>query len=185
MVPTHEESDSQSLLKDTTLYGQNSSGSKKVDPELTATATTTTSKAEDSQTKSIPVLETSSFSQPKSESTIAPTLSSIAPNNSSFSEISTNNKPNDAEAKVPRTDFVQKSNGATTTNRFDHNDYIEKNTNPELDKIEKEVLTALKRLGGTNDDYGDLNAYDDNIRDEEDVIYPAAKKSDRKGKNFD
>jgi hypothetical protein len=71
---------------------------------------------------------------------------------------------------------VQNSKESTNTKSFADNDLpIEKNSNPEIDKIEKEILTALKRLGG--DDDGDSSR--------EEVIYPTAKKSDRKVKNID
>ena len=69
-VPTNEESDSSSLLKDTILYGQNSRDSRIADTRLTAT------KAKESETEPIPVIETSSFSQPKSEPAITTTSSS-------------------------------------------------------------------------------------------------------------
>ena len=72
---------------------------------------------------------------------------------------------------------------STNTKSFADNDRpIEKNTNPEIDKIEKEILTALKRLGGSDGD-SDVDGYGDSSG--EDVIYPTAKKSDRKVKNID
>ena len=70
-VPTNEESDSQSLLKDTTLYGQNSMGSRIADNK-----TNCNSYAKESETEPIPVIETSSFSHPKSEPAITTTSSS-------------------------------------------------------------------------------------------------------------
>ena len=67
--------------------------------------------------------------------------------------------------------------GSTNTKSFADNDRpIEKNSNPEIDKIEKEILTALKRLGGDDDVDGD--SYGDNSR--EDFIYPTAKKAEQK-----
>jgi len=182
-VTANEDSDLQSVLKDTTFYGQNSRDSRLAETRLTADATA--SKTIDSETNSIPVVGTSKFSQPKSDSTIASiTMSSFPPNNKSLSEISTSNKPSDdATAKDPTTDFVHSCNGSTSTKSFDHDDYIGKNTNPEIDKIENEILTALKRLGRDDDDHGDLNGYTDRSRDEENIIYPAAKKVDRKLKS--
>jgi hypothetical protein len=155
-VTTHEDLDSQSLLKDTTFYAQKSADSKITDTSLTATANATATKASASDTS----------------------------HNTSFSEISKSNKPGDAVAKDLTTDFVQNSNGFTSTKSFDQNDHIEKKTNPEIDKIEKEILTALKRLGGNDNDYGDLDGNDGDNRKGE-VVYPASKKSDRKVKNFD
>ena len=73
--------------------------------------------------------------------------------------------------------------GSTSTKSFADNDRpIEKNTNPELDKIEREILTALKRLGGSDDDDNDGDSYGDSYGDnsEEDVIYPTAKKAEQK-----
>ncbi len=173
-VPTNEESDSQSLLKDTILYGQNSMGSRIAETRQTATI------PKESETEPISVIETSSFSQPKSEPAIT-TTSTLPPNHHSFSEISTSNKSSDAAAKDATTDFVRNSEGSTNTKSFADNDVpIEKNSNPEIDKIEKEILTALKRLG---DDDGDMDGYGDSSR--EDIAYPTAKKSDRKGKNID
>ena len=55
-------------------------------------------------------------------------------------------------AKDTTTDYVQNIKGSSNTNSLADNDPIEKNTNPELDKIEREILTALKRLGGSDDD---------------------------------
>jgi hypothetical protein len=74
--------------------------------------------------------------------------------------------------------------GSTNTKSFADNDRpIEKNTNPELDKIEREILTALKRLGGSDDDGdGNVDSYGDSYGDnsEEDVIYPTTKKDGQK-----
>ena len=71
---------------------------------------------------------------------------------------------------------MQNTKGSTNTKSFADNDRpIEKNTNPEIDKIEREILTALKRLGGSDDDDdGDGDSYGDSS--EEDFIYPTAKK---------
>ncbi len=176
-VPTNEESESSSLLKDTMLYGQNSRDSRIADTILTGT------QAKESETEPIPVIETSSFSHPKSEPAITTTSSSssssLPSNHHSFSEISTSNKPSDAESKDTTIDSVQNTMGSTSTKSFADNDRpIEKNTNPELDKIEREILTALKRLGGSDDDDDDGDSYGDNS--EEDVIYPTAKKAEQK-----
>ena len=170
-VPTNENSDYSSLLKDTTLYNQNSRDPKTVDTSLTAT------KAKESETEPIPVIKTSS----------------LPPNNNSFSEISTSsNNLSDPVARNTTVDYVQNNKEPTSSKVFADNDLpSEKNTNPEIDKIEKEILTALKRLGGSEDDDdggsggsgGDMNGYGDSSREE--VIYPTAKKSDRKVKNID
>ncbi|WP_458720616.1 hypothetical protein [Candidatus Nitrosocosmicus sp. R] len=173
-VPSTEESGSQSLFKDTILYGQNSMSSRIAESRQTATV------PKDSETRPIPAKETSSFSPLKSEPAITTTSSSPTSNHHSFSEISTNNKRSDDASKDTATDFVQNSKESTNTNSFADTDRpIEKNSNPEIDKIEKEILTALKRLGGDND----VDGYGDSSR--EDFIYPTAKKSDRKVKNID
>ncbi len=181
-VPTNEKIDSQGLLKDATLYGQNSMGSRIADKRPTATA----NNAKESETKPIPVIETSSFSHPKSKPTFTTTSSSssLPSHHHSYSEILTNNKPGDATAKDTTTDYVQNIKGSSNTNSLADNDPIEKNTNPEIDKIEREILTALKRLGGSDDDSDDDRyGYGDSSR--EDFVYPTARKSDRKVKNFD
>ncbi len=153
-VTTNEESDSLSLLKDTPPYGQNSRDSRIVDTRLTAT------KAKESETESIPVLETSSISQPKSEPAITITSSPLPSNHHSFSELSTSNNLSDtAAAKDTTIDFLQNNKGTTSTKSLADNDRpIEKNTNPEIEKIEKEILTALKRLGGSDGD-SDVDGY--------------------------
>ena len=173
-VPTTEESGSQSLFKDTILYGQNSMSSRIAESRQNATV------PKDSETRPIPAIETSSFSPSKSEPAITTTSSSPTSNHHSFSEISTNNKRSDDASKDTAADFVRNSMESTNTKSFADNDLpIEKNSNPEIDKIEKEILTALKRLGGDND----VDGYGDSSR--EDFIYPTAKKSDRKVKNID
>ena len=186
---THEDLDSQNLLNHTALYAQNSRENKKVDTRLTGIATPAGTKAEDSETKPIEVIETSLFSQPQTESELKTTSTSFShtPENNSFSVKSKSNKPGDVAAKGISTDFVQDIDGSASTNRFDHKDHIEKNTNPEIDKIEKEILTDLKRLGGNDDDFGDLDGYDGGggSSSREEVEYQTAKKSDRKVKNFD
>jgi len=179
-VTTHEESVSQSLLKDTILYGQNSRDARI--SETGQTANTYAIKSKDSETNPIPTIETSSISQPESVPPIMTTGSNPLSNNNSFSEISTNNKRSDTAAKDTIADFVDDSKVSIDSKNIDHTDSpYEKNTNPEIDKIEREILTALKRLGGSNDNYG--YGYGDSNR--EDVIYQTAKKSDRKGKNID
>ena len=188
-VGAHGSTVSQSLLKDTTFIGHNIMDSKVVDTRLSvnANANENATEAEESETNSIPVIERPLFSKPNSESAATSTTSSsssLSPQNNSFSEISKSNKPGDVAAKDLSTDFVQNNDGYASTNRFDHNDHIEKNTNPEIDKIEKEILTALKRLGGNDDDFGGLDGYDGGGSSRE-VVYPAAKKSDRQVKNSD
>ncbi len=185
-VPTNEESESSSLLKDTTLYGQNSRDSRIADTRLTGT------QSKESETEPIPVIETSSFSHPKPEpaiTTTSSTPSSSPPSNHhSFSEISASNKPSDAAANDTTIDSVQNTMGSTSTKSFADNDRpIEKNTNPELDKIEREILTALKRLGGSDGDDNDGDSYGDSYGDnsKEDVIYSTAKKPNRKAKSID
>jgi len=180
-VTTHEESVSQSLLKDTILYGQKSRDSRI--SETGQIASPYAIKSKDSETNHIPTIETSSISQPESEPTIATSSSFLPSNNNSFSEISRNNKLSDTVYKNITTDFVDGNKGITNTKNLDHNDPVEKNTNPEIDKIEREILTALKRLGGSNDDYG--YGYGHGDSNGEDIIYSTAKNSDRKVKNID
>jgi hypothetical protein len=188
---TNEDSDSLSLLKDTPLYGQNSRDSRIVDPRITAT------KAKESETEYVPVLETSSISQPKSESAFTTTSPSLPSDHDSFSELSTSNNLSDAAAAAAKDTTIgsmQNNKGPTSTKSFADNDRpIEKNTNPEIEKIEKEILTALKRLGRSDgDSNGDVNDYGEDSgedgggeRGEEDVLYSTAKKPDRKVKSID
>ena len=166
---TNEESDSLSLLRNTTSDVQNSRDSRIVD------TIQSTSSPKDSETEFIPGLETSSGSQSKSEPIIT-TTSSLPPNNNSFSDVSTSNKLDEAAARNTTIDYTQNNKEPKNAKGSADNDIpIEKNTNPEIDKIEKEILTALKRLGGNYG--GDGN--------EEDIIYPTVKKFDRKGKSVD
>ncbi|MDN5845179.1 MAG: hypothetical protein L0H53_02765 [Candidatus Nitrosocosmicus sp.] len=186
-VPTKEESDSPSMLKNITLNGQNSN-SKIVDTRLTAAK----SEELDLIPEPIPSPKTPYFSEPKSESAITNTTPSLPSNHHLFSELSTSNKPSDAAVKDSPVDSVRNNKEFTNTKNFADNDSaVEKNTNPEIDKIEKEILTALKRLGGGD---GNGNSYwdrevdgygDDDSSRREDIIYPTAKKSDRKVKNID
>ncbi|CAN5773193.1 hypothetical protein BH23THE1_BH23THE1_09130 [soil metagenome] len=162
---THDESDSLSLLKDTTLDVQNSMYSRTIDTGKT------TAIPKESETEFIPVLESSS----------------LPPNNNSFSEKSTRNNLGEATDRNSARDFVQNNKEPANSKVFTDNDLqIEKNTNPEIDKIEKEILTALMRLGGSDGSSSDFS------RDGEgssgggqDVIYPTAKRFDRKVKNVD
>jgi cell division protein FtsN len=189
---TNEESDSLSLLKNTPLYGQNSRDSRIVDPRLTAT------KAKESETESVPVLEASSISQPKSESAFTITSSSLPSDHHSFSELSTSNNLSDAAAAAAAKDTtiggVQNNKAPTSTKSFADNDSpIEKNTNPEIEKMEKEILTALKRLGrsdGDSDSNGDVDDYGEDSGEDGggggrgeggDVLYSTAKKAGQKG----
>jgi hypothetical protein len=176
---TTQGSVSQSLLKDTILYGQNSRDSISETGQI---ANAYAIKSKDSETNPIPTIETSSISQPESEPPVMTTGSYPLSNNNSFSEISTNNKRSDTATKNTTADFVYDSNVSIDSKDIDHTDLpYEKNTNPEIDKIEREILKALERLGGSNDTYG----YGDGDSNREDVIYQTAKKSDRKGKNID
>ena len=82
-------------------------------------------------------------------------------------------------AKDTTIDFVQNNKGSTNTKSFADNDRpIEKNTNPEIEKIEKEILTALKRLGGSDGD-SDVDGYGDNS--ERRCHIPDSKKAEQKG----
>jgi hypothetical protein len=53
---------------------------------------------------------------------------------------------------------VKQNDNESIDKRFIDNDItVEKNTNPEIEKIEQEILTTLKRLGGDNEDYASYN----------------------------
>ena len=119
--------------------------SRIADTRLTAT------QAKESETRPIPVIETSSFSPPKSEPAITTTSSTnpLLLIIIHFQKYRQATNRSDAAAKDTTIDSVQNSMESTNTKSFADNDRpIEKNTNPEIDKIEKEILTALKRLGG-------------------------------------
>jgi hypothetical protein len=153
-----------SLLKDTTLNVQISTDSKTIDTRQTTTI------PKESETKFIPVLETSS----------------LPPNNNSFSEISTSSTLGEAADRNSAREFVQNKKEPTNSKGFTDNDlHIEKNTNPEIDKIEMEILTALKRLGGSEGGSGGGSGDGEGSDSEEDVIYPTAKRSDKGVKGVD
>lgn len=176
-VTTHDESESLSPLKDTTLGVQNSGDSRTLDTRQTTTI------PKDLETGPIPGLDTSASSQLKSELTIA-TTTSFPPNNNSFSEISTSDNIDEDVSRNTTKGYVQNNKELTNSNGFTDNDLpIEKNTNPEIDKIEIEILTALKRLGGIDGSSG--GSCGDGEGSEEDVIYPTTKRSDKKVKGVD
>jgi len=172
-VTPHGNLESQGLIKDIALYAQNSKDSKIIE------------------------------SMPTAAAAAAAATSSLTPHDNSFSiksnnDNNTNNNTNNNKStddddgdndttaiKDSVSEFIHNRDGPTSTKSFYQDGHIIKNTNPEIDKIEKEILTALKRLGGNGDDYGDLNDYDKASSKKEDILYPAVKKSDSKVKNFD
>jgi hypothetical protein len=170
---SNEESYSPSLLRNTILYGQNPRDSEMVDARLGA------SKLKESET-ALKAIDTATATNTITSS------SPPSPSHYSFSEISTTNNPSDPAGKDPAMDFLQDNSEPKSTSGFADDDLpVERNTNPEIDKIEKEILTALKRLGG-GDGYWDnsnVDGHDDNSSGREDVIYPTTGKTKQNSQN--
>jgi hypothetical protein len=74
-------------------------------------------------------------------------------------QVSTSNKPDYSTAQDKPIN-IRQNNNEPINKRLTGNDFpIEKNTNPEIEKIEQEILTILKRLGGNDEE--DSVSYDD------------------------
>lgn len=144
------ESDSLNLLTDPTLENQNRTDSELIDARLT------TSQSKDPENKSIAIPGTTSFSHSTLASTSTSTTSvpliaaksSVPPDQDSSTKISASNKSDYSTVRDKAINFGQNDNEPSNNGLTDIDRPIEKNTNPEIDKIEKEILTALKRLGG-------------------------------------
>ncbi|TVP39373.1 hypothetical protein NARC_160087 [Candidatus Nitrosocosmicus arcticus] len=158
------ESDSLNLLTDPTFEIQNRTDSELIDAKLTP------SKLGDPENKSTAIPETTSGSP----STLASTStsesahsiaakSSVPPYQHSTTEISASNHPDYSTAQDKTINFGNNDNEPSNNGLTDIDRPIEKNTNPEIDKIEQEILTALKRLGG--DDEGGVGGVGGNDTD--------------------
>lgn len=152
---TNYDSDSLNLLTDPPLERQKTTDSEIIDANLTKT-----SKPKDSENKSIPIPGTASISPPTLESMPTSTTSvspitaksSLSPDQDSSTQISTGNNPNYTASQDKPINYEQNDNEPINRGLIDNDPVIEKNTNPEIDKIEKEILTVLKRLGGDDGD---------------------------------
>ncbi|MBA2268622.1 MAG: hypothetical protein H0W19_09845 [Nitrosopumilus sp.] len=174
------ESDSLNLLQDPLLESQNIADSEIIDARLT-----TTSKPKDSGNKSIPIPGTTPVSSSTRESISASTTSvsstsaksSLHPAQDSSTQISTSNNPDYTASQNKTINYEQNYDEPINKGLTDNDSVIEKNTNPEIDKIEKEILTALKRLGG--DDEGGVGGVGGNDTD------TTTKRPDKKSEAID
>jgi len=177
---TNYESDSLNLLTDPTLENQNRTDSELIDARLTP------SKSKAPENKSIPIPETTSGSPSTLASTSTSTTSvpsiaaksSVPPDQDSSTEISASNHPDYSTVHDKTINFGQNDNEPSNNGLTDIDRPIEKNTNTEIDKIEKEILTALKRLGG-DDEEGD------GVCGVGDEIDTTTKRPDKKPVTFD
>jgi hypothetical protein len=153
--PTNYESDSLDQLTDPTLESQTVTDSETIDARLH-----TISKPKISEDNSIPIPGTISPSHSKVESihASATSVSSITAKSSPSSDpnssmrVSTNHNP-DYSIDQDKPINVKQNDNESINKRITDNDFpIEKNTNPEIEKIEQEILTALKRLGGNDEE---------------------------------
>ena len=79
-------------------------------------------------------------------------------------QVSNSNNPDYSTAQDKPIN-VRQNNNEPINKRLTNNDFpIEKNTNPELEKIEQEILTTLKRLGG-NYEEDSVSYHDDDDGD--------------------
>lgn len=177
---TNYESDSLNLLTDPTLENQNRTDSELIDARLTP------SKSKVPENKSIPIPETTSGSpstlaSTSTSMTLVPSIaakSSVPPDQDSSTEISASNHPDYSTVHDKTINFGQNDNEPSNNGLTDIDRPIEKNTNTEIDKIEKEILTALKRLGG-DDEEGD------GVCGVGDEIDTTTKRPDKKPVTFD
>ena len=149
------ESDSLEQLTDPTLESQTVTDSETIGARLH-----TISKPKISEDNSIPIPGTISPSHSKVESihtstTSVPSItakSSLSPDPDSSMRVPTNHNP-DYTTSQDKPINVKQNDNESIDKRFIYNDIsVEKNTNPEIEKIEQEILTTLKRLGGNDEE---------------------------------
>ena len=159
---TDYESDLLDPLTDPTLESQKMTDSETIDARLS-----TIPKPNMSENNSIPIPETISPSPSTvgsiyTSTTSVPSItarSSPSPDPHSSMQVSTSNKPDYSTAQDKPIN-IRQNNNEPINKRLTGNDFpIEKNTNPEIEKIEQEILTTLKRLGGNDEE--DSVSYDD------------------------
>jgi hypothetical protein len=159
---THYESDLLDQLRDPTLESQ-----RMTDSETIEARPSTMPNPNNSENNSIPLPETISPSPSTvgsiyTSTTPVPSItarSSPSPDPHSSMQVSTSNKPDYSTAQDKPIN-IRQNNNEPINKRLTDNDFpIEKNTNPEIEKIEQEILTTLKRLGGNDEE--DSVSYDD------------------------
>ena len=131
--------------------------------------TTFLTKPNNSEDNSIPIPGTISHSPSTvgsiyTSTTSVPSItakSSLSPDPDSSMRVPINRNPDYTTSQDKSINVKQNGNGSIDK-RFIANDIsVEKNTNPEIEKIEQEILTTLKRLGGDNEDNVSYNDDDD------------------------
>lgn len=154
---TNYESDSLDQLIDPTLESQNMTDSETIDARQS-----TIPKPNILENNYIPIPGTISPSPSKVESvytststTSVPSIttkSSLSPDEDSSIRVSTTNNPDYSTAQDKPINVRQNDNEPISKRLTDNDFLIEKNTNPEIEKIEQEILTTLKRLGGHDEE---------------------------------
>ena len=165
---TNYESDSLDRLTDPTLESQKMTDSKTIDA-----IQSTIPKPNNTENNSIPIPGTISPSPSTVESistssttTTVPSITSkpsLSPDQDSSMRVSTTNNPNYSTAQDKPINVIQNDNEPINKRLTDNNFPVEKNTNPEIEKIEQEILTTLKRLGGNDEE--DSVSYDEDVDD--------------------
>jgi hypothetical protein len=198
---TDYESDSLDQLTDPTLESQKMTDSETIDAILH-----TIPKPNNSQDNSIPIPETISPSPSTvgsiyTSTTSVPSItaeSSLSPDPDSSMRVPINRNPDYTTSQDKPINVKQNDNESIDKRFIDNNITVEKNTNPEIEKIEQEILTTLKRLGGDNeednvsyndDDWGsggsDYVGGSDNASGGVDNTDTTVKKPYKKSKEFD
>ena len=152
---TNYESDSLDQLTDSTIESQN-----KIDSEIVEARLSTISKPKNSENNSIPIPGTispspSTVGSMYTSTTSVPSItakSPLTPEQDSSMQISTSNNPDYATAQDKALNVGQNNNEPIHKRLTDNDLLIEKNTNPEIEKIEQEILTTLIRLGRSDED---------------------------------
>ena len=160
---TNYESGSLDQLTDPTLESQ-----KMTDSETLDARPSTIPKQNDTENNFIPIPGTISPSPSTAESIYTSTKSvpsiasksSLSPDQDSSMQVSTSNNPDYYSAQDKPMNVRQDDNEPINKRLTDNDFPLEKNTNPEIEKIEQEILTTLKRLGG-NDEEDSVSYHDD------------------------
>jgi hypothetical protein len=198
---TDYESDSLDQLTDPTLESQ-----KMTDSETIEARQSTIPKPNNSEDNSVPIPGTispspSTMGSIYTSTTSVPSIaakSSLSPDPDSSMRVPTNRNP-DYTTSQDKPINVKQNDNESIDKRFINSDItVEKNTNSEIEKIEQEILTTLKRLGGDNKDNVGYNDDDDggsggsdhvgdsdNASGRVDNTDTTVKKSYKKSKEFD
>jgi hypothetical protein len=197
---TDYESDSLDQLTDPTLESQ-----KMTDSETIEARQSTIPKPNNSEDNSIPIPGTISPSPSTVGSIYTSTASvpsitaksSLSPDPDSPMRVPANRNPDYTTSQDKPINVKQNDNESIDKRFIDNDISVEKNTNPEIEKIEQEILTTLKRLGGDNEDNVSYNDDDwgsggsdhagdsDNASGGVDNTDTTVKKPYKKSKEFD